>query len=60
MKEEVKRMNSKQLWDNLEEMDTKSIEIYTKATIVYLVKDRQVKLKDFIKDIKNIFKKVGV
>jgi len=53
-------MNSKQLWDNLEEMDTKSIEIYTKATIVYLVKDRQVKLKDFIKDIKNIFKKVGV
>jgi hypothetical protein len=60
MKEEVKRMNSKQLWDNLEEMETKNIKINTIATIVYLVKDRQVNLKDFIKDIKNIFKKVGV
>ena len=56
MKEEVKRMNSKQLWNNLEEMETKNIKINTIATIVYLVKDRQVKLKDFIKDIKNIFK----
>ena len=53
-------MNSKQIWNNLEEMETKDIRIYTIATIVYLVKDRQVNLKEFIKDIKNIFKKVGV
>ena len=53
-------MNSQELWCNLEEMTTKEIKINTMATIVYLVKDRQVNLKDFIKDIKNIFKKVGV
>ena len=49
-------MNNKDLWNNLENMQTKDIKIYTIATIVYLVKDRQVNLKDFIKDIKNIFK----
>ncbi|MBR5303489.1 MAG: hypothetical protein IKU37_01515 [Candidatus Gastranaerophilales bacterium] len=53
-------MNSKQLWDNLEKMTTTEIKVNTIATIIYLVKDRQVNLKEFIKDIKNIFKKVNV
>lgn len=52
-------MKDKELWCNLEKMTTQEIKINTIATIVYLVKDRQVNLKEFIKDIKNIFKKVG-
>ena len=52
-------MNSKELWDKLCNMETGEIKIQATMMIMYLVKDRQVDLKDFIKDLKKIYKEIG-
>lgn len=52
-------MDSKELWDKLYEMETDEIKIQTTMMIMYLVKDRQVDLKNFIKDLKKIYKEIG-
>lgn len=52
-------MDSKELWNKLYEMETDEIKIQTTMMIMYLVKDRQVDLKDFIKDLKKIYKEIG-
>jgi hypothetical protein len=49
-------MNSKELWNKLYNMETNEIKIETMMMIMFLVKERQVDLKDFIKDIKKIYK----
>lgn len=52
-------MNSKELWNKLYNMETEEIKIHTTMMIMYLVKDRQVDLKDFIRDLKKIYKERG-
>ena len=52
-------MDSKELWNKLYEMETDEIKIQTTMMIMYLVKDRQVDLKNFIKDLKKIYKEIG-
>lgn len=52
-------MNSKELWNKLYEMETEEIKIQATMMIMYLVKDRQVDLKDFIRDLKKIYKEIG-
>lgn len=49
-------MNSKELWNRLYNMETKDIKVEAIMMIMFLVKDRQVDLKDFINDIKKIYK----
>lgn len=49
-------MNSKELWDELYNMETNEIKIKTMMMIMFLVKDRNVNVNDFIKDIKKIYK----
>lgn len=49
-------MNSKELWDKLYNMETNEIKIETMMMIMFLVKDRNVNVNDFIKDIKKIYK----
>lgn len=49
-------MNSQELWNRLYDMETTDIKIEAIMMIMFLVKDRQVDLKDFIQDIKNIYK----
>ena len=51
-------MNSKELWNKLYEMETEEIKIQTMMMIMFLVKDRNVNIKEIIKDIKNIYKKL--
>lgn len=51
-------MNSKELWNKLYEMETDEIKIQTMMMIMFLVKDRNVDIKEIIKDIKNIYKKL--
>ena len=53
------KMNSKELWNKLYEMETKEIKIQATMMIMYLVKDRQVDLKYFIRDLKKIYKEIG-
>ena len=53
-------MNSKQLWNMLEDMQTIDINILVSMSVIYLIKDRNRNLKEIIKDIKNTCKKVGV
>lgn len=48
-------MNSKDLWIKLSDMETTEIKIQATMIIMYLVKDRQVDLKEFINDIKKIY-----
>lgn len=49
-------MNSKELWDKLYNMETNEIKIETMMMIMFLVKDRNVNVNDFIKGIKRIYK----
>lgn len=49
-------MNSKELWDKLYNMETNEIKTQTMMMIMFLVKDRNVNVNDFIKDIKKIYK----
>ena len=49
-------MNSKELWLKVNEMETTEITIQATMMIMYLIKDRQVDLKDFINDLKKIYK----
>lgn len=49
-------MNSKELWEKLYNMETNEIKIETMMMIMFLVKDRNVNVNDFIKDIKKIYK----
>lgn len=49
-------MNSQELWDKLYNMETNEIKIETMVMIMFLVKDRNVNVNDFIKDIKKIYK----
>lgn len=51
-------MNSKELWEKLYNMDTTDIKIEATMMIMFLVKNRGIELKDIIKDIKNIYKKL--
>lgn len=51
-------MNSKELWNKLYEMETEEIKVETMMMIMFLVKDRNVEIKEIIKDIKNIYKKL--
>lgn len=51
-------MNSKELWNKLYNMETNEIKIETMMMIMFLVKDRNVDIKEIIKDIKNIYKKL--
>ena len=52
-------MNSKDLWEDLEFETIKDIQFKISASVIYLVKKRGLRLKDIIKDIKKISKKVG-
>ena len=52
-------MNSKKIWEDLEFETIKEIQVKICASVVYLVKKRGLRLKDIIKDIKKISKKVG-
>ena len=49
-------MNSKELWDKLYNMETNEIKTQTMMMIMFLAKDRNVNVNDFIKDIKKIYK----
>ena len=49
-------MNSKELWEKLYNMETEEIKIQATMMIMFLVKDRNVNVNDFIKDIKKIYK----
>ncbi len=49
-------MNSKEMWEMLENMDTKDIRLLVDMSIRYLEMDRNVNFKDIIKDIKTIHK----
>ena len=51
-------MNREKLYELLEESTTKDIQVYTTMSIIYLIKARQLKLKDIIKDIKEAYKLV--
>jgi len=51
-------MNREKLYKLLEESTTKDIQVYTTMSIIYLIKARQLKLKDIIKDIKKAYKLV--
>ena len=52
-------MNSKDLWERLYDMETIDIKVETTMMIMFLVNNRGVDLKDFIKDIKKIYKERG-
>lgn len=56
----AKIMNSQELWLRLYDMDTKEIKVETMMMIMFLVNNRGVDIKDFIKDIKNIYKERSV
>lgn len=47
-------MNSKEMWNMLENMETKDIRILVDMCIRYLEMDRNVNFKDIIKDINTI------
>lgn len=49
-------MNSQELWDKLYKMETEEIKIQATMMIMFLAKDRNVNVNDFIKDIKKIYK----
>lgn len=49
-------MKSKQLYDKLETLSTKEIQIMVAMSIRYLCMARGLKLKSIIKDLKNIDK----
>lgn len=53
-------MNSKQIWNLLEDMQTIDIQILISMSIIYLIKDRNKNKKNIIKDIKNTCTKAGV
>jgi hypothetical protein len=53
-------MNSKDLWDKLKDMETLEIKVQATMMIMYLIKDREIDLNDFIKDLKYVYKKRGV
>lgn len=53
-------MNSKQIWDLLEDMQTIDIKMLVSMSVIYLIKDREQSKKEIIKDIKNVCKKVGI
>lgn len=45
-------MNSKELWNKLEEMTNKEIQMTISMCITYLEKNRLIDFKDILKDIK--------
>lgn len=53
-------MNSKQIWNLLEDMQTIDIIMLLNMSVIYLIKDREQNKKEIIKDIKNVCKRVGV
>ena len=53
-------MNSKQIWNLLENMQTIDIKMLLSMSVIYLIKDREQNKKEIIKDIKNVCKRVGV
>jgi len=52
-------MNSKDLWKDLESKTNEEIQVEISASVVYLIKKRNMKLKEILKDIKNITKMLG-
>lgn len=51
-------MNSKDLWENLESKSNEEIQVEISASIIYLVKKRNLKLRKIIKNIKKVYKLV--
>lgn len=49
-------MKSKELYDKLETLSTKDIQIGVAISVRYLVKSRGLKLREIIKDLKNFTK----
>ena len=48
-------MNKNDLWNFLESSSDTEIQIYITISIVYLIKSRNMELKDIIKDIKKAY-----
>lgn len=49
-------MKSKELYEKLETLSTKEIQIGIAVSVRYLVKGRGLKLREVIKDLKNLAK----
>lgn len=49
-------MNSLEIYNMLEKMDDKHIQILINVSIKYLEKNRNIKYKEIMKDIKNLHK----
>ena len=53
-------MNSEELWNMFENMETKEIQVMVSIAIRYLEKERYIDFKDQLKDIKKVHKMLGV
>ena len=53
-------MNSQELWNLLENSNTREIQSMLTMCVVYLIKSRNMKLKEIIKDIKDLVKGMEV
>ena len=49
-------MTSQELWNLLENSNTREIQSMLTMCVVYLIKSRNMKLKEIIKDIKDLVK----
>lgn len=53
-------MNSKELFDLLERLSSKDIQVMATMSVRYLVKSRNKKLNEILRDIKKVNKAMGV